>query len=331
MTMIAHNLQRTNVIRKNKNILVIRDEMSSEVYCWQEVCATCGARLMVVDFPRNQEETEEEPCWTKEILDRIRMDGTTIGVVCVPQVHWSDGSLIDLELVSAKCAEYDIKLVVDGTQSVGIHPFSVREIPCDALAVSVHKWLLGPVGMSLVYINPKWHTEWMPLDQHERSRVAFQDDVFDAMPSAMTEEGYPSEFVDGAARCDGGGKKNPVLMPMTEEALKIVNGLNLEDARDVVKRITDQIEWSSRPLGFSVRPGPRASHIIGLRPGTPKLKALLTPDKMVSIVKTLREKGVYIVARSGAFRIAPYLNTSFEDVDRLITCLAEECIEAVEK
>ena len=131
--------------------------------------------------------------------------------------------------------------------------------------------------------------------------------------------------------CDGGGKKNPMLMRMMEEALKIVNELDFEEASDKLQKITDKILDGAAPLGFAVRPGPRASHIIGLRSGTTKMQTFLTPEKMVAIVKTLREKGVYIAARSGAFRIAPYLNSSLEDVDRLLTCLEEECVEALEK
>jgi selenocysteine lyase/cysteine desulfurase len=329
LTLAAHNLKRCK--ERLKKVLIVQDEMSSEVYCWQEMD---DIELIVVPHPElcshfGLENEDHLHCscsggFTPLILHTLDVH-SDIDCVCLPQVHWSDGSYIDLALISSICRHRNIPLIVDGTQSVGIIPFHVPTIQPDVLAVSVHKWLLGPHSMSLLYVHPKYHNQWKPLDQHERSRVAFQNEIYDAQEDNIEIKGYPSAFVEGAARLDSGGKKNPILEPMVCEALKFVTQLDLCDAQSCLKILTDEILVRGRNIGFSVQSGPRANHIIGLRPFENNLRQSLTPERMVDIKNQLEKRRVYIAVRNGAFRISPWLNTTMEDVDRLMSALEEEC------
>ena len=232
---------------------------------------------------------------------------------------------MDLKRIGEECKKRDIIFVVDGTQSVGIFPLNVKEIQCHVLAASVHKWLLGPHGQSLVYIDPCFHKCWLPLDQHERSRVAFQNEVYDAAEGNIGPSGYPEDFVAGAARLDSGGKKNPILLPMVCEGLRIVREINKGSAQEYLKLLTNRILAGGEEIGFGVQPGPRVGHIIGLRPQSSELRSLLTPERMVEVADSLKCKGVFLAVRCGAFRIAPYLDTTMEDVERLLQALKEEC------
>jgi len=268
---------------------------------------------------------ESESGWTGLILDKIQEFGSEVAVVCVPQVHWSDGSFINLKLVGEACRANGIRFVIDATQSVGILPLNVIDIHCDVLAASVHKWLLGPHGMSLVYIHPKYHNTWLPLDQHERSRGIFQNDLFDAEENGIGQNGYPEDFIGGAARCDSGGKKNPIIMPMVKEGLQIVTQLDLNDSQIKLRKITDMILERAKIIGFGVQPGPRAAHIIGLRPHSQELRRKLDAAKMVDIASRLEDKNIFLAVRRGAFRVSPYLNTSLKEVDQLIIGLTEQC------
>ena len=339
LTMVARNLNLTQCVlpqhadsglgevkgtteSKKSQILILQDEMSSEVYCWQEeLCKSKRCEFVIVPHP-----TKEEENWTTLIMDRLTDDQeNNIKVVCLPQVHWSDGSYIDLKCIGKECKKRNIIFVVDGTQSVGICPLNVKEIQCHVLAASVHKWLLGPHGQSLVYVHPQFHDTWLPLDRHERSRVVFQHEVYDAAENNIGPNGYPDAFVAGAARLDSGGKKNPILLSMVCEGLRIVNQINKMEAQKYLKSLTDEILIGGVKIGFGVQPGPRAGHIIGLRPKSPKLLNLLTPERMVEIATNLKQRGVYLAVRCGAFRIAPYLDTTMDDVDKLLKALQEEC------
>mmetsp|Transcript_3740 Transcript_3740/g.5594 ORF Transcript_3740/g.5594 Transcript_3740/m.5594 type:complete len:474 (-) Transcript_3740:416-1837(-) len=348
LTLAAHNLMRTRTPKTNNlwRVLILQDEMSSEVYPWQEAASLGGldddrisrsVEFVVVPHPKgfscDETANEVELGWTKQIIDTLESKHDIIDICCVPQVHWSDGSLVHLDKIGSFCSTHNISFVVDGTQSVGIYPsFNVQQIQCDVLAVSAHKWLLGPHSISLMYIHPKYHETWLPLDQHERSRVVFQDEIYDATKNNIKNGsgGYPDAFIPGAARCDGGGKKNPILQPMVNEGLRLVNELDLEAAHAYLQTITDEIYEGAKKLGFSTQAGPRAGHIIGLRPKCPTLVDFLTPEKMVEIAHSLaNDKGVFFAVRNGAFRISPYLYTTSGNVKHLIDSLSEAVCNAL--
>jgi selenocysteine lyase/cysteine desulfurase len=344
LTMVANNLARSWRRRveeggqeqaiEEKQIVILQDEMSSGVYPWQPILESTHATLKIAPHPSDTDGSPKN--WTDSILSEMS-SCTNLKVVCVPQVHWSDGSLIDVLRVSQTCRDRNAILVIDATQSVGILELNVSSFACPViLAASVHKWLLGPHGTTLLYVPSRLLEDdlydWQPLDQHERSRIVFQSSVYDATEDNIDEHGYPAEFVDGAARLDSGGKKNPILLPMVLEGLKIVNSLNLKEAQEHLLTLTEYCiqRASEMKLEFGIQAGPRAGHILGLRPFGTTL-TWLTPERMVGVVKRLIERGIYIAARAGAFRISPYLNTTYEEVDWLLEGLAqvleEECQE----
>jgi selenocysteine lyase/cysteine desulfurase len=82
-----------------------------------------------------------------------------------PAVHWSHGSLLDLEAISFKCGEYEVDLILDGTQSIGIASVNVMQLKPTLVACSIQKWLRAPPGISLVYIDKRVRDTWQPLDQ----------------------------------------------------------------------------------------------------------------------------------------------------------------------
>ena len=96
-------------------------------------------------------------------------------VVALPCVHWTDGTVLDLAVISAYCREQSIVVVVDGTQSIGAQPFSidqvtrccfidyagrwhedVSQVQPDFLVCAGYKWLLCPYGLAFLYVSPQW-------------------------------------------------------------------------------------------------------------------------------------------------------------------------------
>ena len=73
--------------------------------------------------------------------------GTT-AVVC-SHVSWVTGQLAPREL-----AEIDTPVVYDGAQGVGAVPVDVKALGCAAYAGSGQKWLCGPDGSGMLYVEP---------------------------------------------------------------------------------------------------------------------------------------------------------------------------------
>jgi selenocysteine lyase/cysteine desulfurase len=319
-TAFAITLAATNVLQNDSRqgkVLLLQDEMCSAVYAWERVCQQSHGNITldIIPYPT------ADGGWTKAVLEHL--DDNVI-VACLPQIHWSDGAVLDLEAIGHVCREKKTMLIVDATQSIGIMPFDVNAIQPTLVACSVHKWLRGPIGLSLVYVASNVQDSWGPLDQHGRSRAIAIDNEssWDASKNEMGPNGYPDDFCKDARKFDSGGKPNPILLPMIRAALEQVVQLNVSQAQDDLKHLTKPIiNWALRN-GFALTPGPHAGHLIGIRPAPGNQ---LTPSQMIQIASQLQSERIFIAVRCGAFRISPYIDTDSSDIQRLLGALNRYC------
>jgi isopenicillin-N epimerase len=56
-----------------------------------------------------------------------------------------------------------IVTIVDGAHALGHFPFKLRDLECDAYGVSLHKWLLAPLGNGLLYVRKDSIPKFWPL------------------------------------------------------------------------------------------------------------------------------------------------------------------------
>lgn len=297
-------------------IVVLEDQMCSAVYGWQDIVQRSNGtlRLDIVPFPSPRASAS----WTDLILERL--DGSVVAC-CLPPLHWSDGSLIDLVRVGEVCRTLSIPLIVDSTQASGIMECDVRRIRPTLLACSVHKWLRSCSGASLVYVHPSVRDEWQPLDQHGRGRD-FGTPAYDASKDEMSKDGYPTAFFKDARKFDSGGKPNPVLLPILRASLEEIVTLDIDEAQQQLKALMSPfLQWASAN-GYSL-PSSHAHHLVGIRPTTQ-----ISTEKMIAIATRLEsDHNIYIAVRCGAFRISPYLDCTSADMDRLVQALEHEVLQ----
>ena len=76
--------------------------------------------------------------------------GPRTRLIALSHVCWTTGQVLPI----AELADRGIPVLVDGAQSVGAIPVSVRELGCAFYTVSGQKWLLGPDGTGALYVDP---------------------------------------------------------------------------------------------------------------------------------------------------------------------------------
>jgi kynureninase len=361
MTLVANNMYNQWTTQQNVvkgRILILEDQFNSAVYPWQRLCdlelrKDGHLRLDVVPCPDFLDASDSWTCRILQSLEKANAEADPILVACIPPLHWSDGSLIDLEVVGVECRKQNIPLVVDATQAAGILPISVGKIKPTALCSSVHKWLRCTSGVSLLYVDPATHNVWEPLDQHERARDLPNPSIFDAQrhPMDPTTGRYPEDFLPGARRFDAGGKPHPLILPMLHKSLEIiVTEIDVGVAQSkmqaeilpLVRVFIDNVNRRNRecngeaPLQFVMPPeGQCAGHMFGIRSLLPVSSAesdsSLTPEKMMEICSDLRKKhNVCITARCGGFRISPYIDTTIEEIQTFL-CIFSSYLETPSK
>jgi selenocysteine lyase/cysteine desulfurase len=67
-----------------------------------------------------------------------------------------------------------ITTIVDGAHALGHFPFKLRDLECDAYGVSLHKWLLAPIGNGCLYVRRESIPKFWPLQAAPARQV---DDI----------------------------------------------------------------------------------------------------------------------------------------------------------
>lgn len=317
ISQVAHNILKLGRIEAGDVVIILQNQMSSNVYAWQRLCRESSAKLVAI--------RGDDSGWDEALERCIRQEssaGQRVAVCAVPHFLWTDGSgpvdfarlrkvLDELSPTKRSC------LVVDATQSLGVVPIAVKSAGIDWLACSVHKWLFGPYGMSLVYAAEEWSSNPMtePIVQDEHNRLGADGDI--CLPFEMSPVGYSEDFQDGAKKFDAGGRLNPILLPMVSRALQQVLDWTPERISSRLTQLTQRCVAGAQRLGL-VTPRSHAPHLVGLSP-PPEVQ---TPSEWADAACSyLKERSIHISSRAGCLRVAPHVYNNEADIDALLAAL----------
>ena len=282
-------------LASDQEILVLEEQFPSNVYGWMELARRSGAKLKTVPRPADDD-------WTQAILNAIN---SKTALAALPHCHWTDGSLIDLELVSASLRKYDAALVVDATQSLGAMPLDINRIQPDFLVAACYKWLLGPYSTGILYVAPK-HQNGQPIEPGWANRAGSED--FTALVN------YRDEYQAGARRFDIGERSNFALLPPLIAGFQQIIDWGVDAIQETITGMTDIIANRAEENGLRIgNRSHRAGHFLGVR---------LPGGVPSNLTVELASHGVFVSVRGDSVRVTPHLYNNSDDVDRLFEFLA---------
>jgi len=281
-------------IADTEQIIVLEEEFPSNFYIWQELSKVSGASLITVPRPTNSS-------WTEAIICMINQN-TKIAVL--PHCHWTDGSLIDLELIGKHLRKHDAALVVDATQSLGTMPFDVTRVQPDFLISACYKWLLGPYSTGLLYVSQKYQ-QGTPIEFNWINRANAHD--FRHLTS------YQTSYAEGARRYDVGERANFALLPALMVGLQQIIEWGIESIYETISHLTNVAAQQAEIRGLAVtKKEARAGHFFGIQlPSN-------TPD---NLTRQLSEQNIFISIRGNSLRITPHVYNSEQDLEILFKAL----------
>lgn len=283
--------------RPGQHILKIADDFPSSVYTWQSHCARSGAELRTASREPGQD-------WTDAVLAAI---GDDTAIVSTPNVHWTDGALLDLPRIAEAARRHGARLVVDASQSLGMLPLDLDAVRPDFLVAVGYKWLLGPFGMSYLYVAPE-HRAGRPLEENWILREQSED--FARLVD------YREGYQPGARRYDMGQRSAFETTPAAIAALERMVDWGVPRIAATLQATTDAIEQALGGLGLRTTCAVRGPHLLGIA---------LPPEARQRAAASLSADGIHLSLRGDAMRIAPHLHTTAEDIARLAAGL-ERCL-----
>lgn len=280
-------------------VLVLDAEFPSSLLPWQQRCTRIGARVVAARQGHGQD-------WTTALLQA--WDETAqVRIVAVPQAHWHDGSLLDLDRIALRARDEGIALVLDLSQSLGVMPAELARWQPDFIAAAGHKWLLGPQGLAWLWVAPRWRHQGDGLDQHWQAR--------DAAGWRFPAQA-PPQYRLGARRFDAGGVTDPMRLAMSAAALQQLQAWGVAGISRRLGQLTTALDRALDAHGLDAWKTPgHAPHFTALRaPHAGQLDAA---------TDALRNANVICTRRAGLLRIAPYLHVGEADMDRVARIVAD--------
>jgi cysteine desulfurase / selenocysteine lyase len=158
-------------------------EHHANIVPWQMVARETGARIRVIPVNDRGEILLEE--YTKLLGPRTRF-------VSLTQASNGLGTILPVKEMIRIARRFDVKVLVDGAQSVAHIPVNVQDLDADFFVFSGHK-IFAPTGIGVVYgkrdvleIMPPWQGGGNMIQD-----VRFEETIYNGAP-AKFEAGTPS-------------------------------------------------------------------------------------------------------------------------------------------
>lgn len=300
MATVANNLEAG----KGDNIVLTDEQFPSNVYAWHNLAKERGLELKVVNPPAAEQRGKR---WNEQLLEAI--DDRTL-LVTLGHVHWADGTLFDLKAIRQRTREVGALLVIDGTQSIGALPFSVKEFEPDAVIAAGYKWLMGPYALGVAYYGD-YFSNGQPIENNWMNRLHSED--FAGLVN------YQEQYQPGSLRYEVGESANFILSPMLAEALKQVNAWGPENIQAYCGQLIGGCLNELKEMGFKVAaPEYRGNHLVGIR----------LPDHLLmdSVKEYFTANRVFLSYRGNSIRIAPNVYNSEKDIGALMAGFRQKAL-----
>jgi len=143
-------------LKAGDEVLLSHWDYPSMINAWRQRAARDGVVLRFVDFGLMDDDATIAAAYTGAVTSRTR------AIHMTHLIHWS-GRVLPVAEICAFARRRGIRTVIDAAQSFAHVPLSIREIDCDYLATSFHKWLSGPIGTGMLFVKAERIEETWPL------------------------------------------------------------------------------------------------------------------------------------------------------------------------
>ncbi len=294
MNFISHGLE----FKENDEIILLENEYPSNIYPWKHL-ESKGVTLITApscaspgDFFKNLK---------KLVTEKTRL-------ISVSAVHWCTGMPLPLEKVGNLCREKGIYFVVDGAQGVGMQPIDTKKMKIDFMALSAWKWLMGPLGLGVMYVA--------------KDKLSDVGLAFLGTESVVDDEKYlPYKDV-----LKPSADRFTISTPSTGDwvyflaSLEFLHNIGFEKIRMRIYELAEHLTNRLRSIGFTV--------ISENFPDYPTAIVVCEKEGLLSeaLVAKLKQENIIAAERLGRIRFSPHIYISEQQLDKAVNALSKASV-----
>lgn len=270
-------------------IVITDQEFPSNRIVWESL-ANRGVRVKIAALGADDPQASIIACLTPATR-----------LVSVSSVQYGTGLKLDLARIGRACRQNHTLFCVDAIQSLGACPFDLKQCQADFVVADGHKWMLGPEGIALLYVDPVIR-EQMDVNEYGWHMV---ENAGDYNRTDWTIARSARRFECGSPNMLGAIALSASLSLLLETGMEAVQ-----------TRIEQRVNYLMKGL--------QALH--GLRILSPtaieqRAGILTFSSERVSndlLFTALKSQGVVCAQRGGGIRFSPHFYTPIGTLDRAI-------------
>lgn len=289
MNFISHGLR----LEPEDEIILLENEYPSNVYPWLH-WKEKGIEIRTAPAGDSPEDFIEG-------LERMINSRTRL--IAISAVHWCTGMPFPLEAAGRLCRDRGIDWVTDGAQGVGMVPVDVKKAGISYMAFPAWKWLMGPLGLGVLYISQEKLEQLRP--------------VFIGTESVVRDEEYlpyKSELKPAADRFTfSTANFNDWVYFLA--SLEFLNSIGFEQIRARLLELSAHFRTKLGEAGFQVMSDRFPSYPTGItvceKTGTPSGE----------IMNRLKQHRIVAAERLGRIRFSPHIYNSPEQLEETVKAI----------
>ena len=277
----------------NTNVVSTDIVFPSTIYPWQRVANYTGCEIRLARGKNSYANPDEI----------IRLIDKETKVVCISHVEYLGGQRFDLARLGAAAHERGALFVVDATQSAGAIPLDAPGDAIDALVCGGYKWLCGPFGAAVMYLDPALHTVLEPGLVGFRSHADMWDLRADRLEYPKTAKRF--EYSTMAFGCALG----------LARSIEYLLNIGIERIFKYNKYLSDELIQGLQDRGVDItsplNEAERTSIVTARFPGQDSLK----------LAQKLKAARVTVSCRQDIIRFSPHVYNNKTDIERALECI----------
>lgn len=284
--------------QEGDNVVVADGDFPSNIYPWLNLRER-GVRTKFI--PRHN-----DGAVTLDDVENVIDDSTRL--VSLSSVNFVTGFRIDIASIGEYLSKRGILFCVDAIQSLGAVPTGVKYV--DFLATNAHKWLLGPLGIGILFVK---------REHFERLRPCLAG--WKSVKSSEQYLSYDLDFLDSAKRYEPGGG-NIVGLCGLHTALELLLEIGIDNITSRLQQIRRTLVSSLDEKGYDVSGPTKEEQTSGITSFTSKRQDI------VEVRRNLDSRGFIVSLRDSldsgkCIRVSPHFYNTDDEILQLLAELPD--------
>jgi isopenicillin-N epimerase len=143
-------------LKAGDEVITTEQDYPRMLTTWDQRMRREGIKVTRLQFPVPTTQDDLYKRFEKAITPRTK-------VLHFTHITNLTAQMFPVQRLSRLARSKGIVTVVDGAHALGHFPFKLRDLECDAYGVSLHKWLLAPIGNGCLYVRREMIPKFWPL------------------------------------------------------------------------------------------------------------------------------------------------------------------------